>query len=203
MVPQDPGLLSAYGMLAADVIRQTARTVLIQGGDPEADVRIGGVLDALETAAVEDMVEQGTAKEAVSTERWIDVRYRGQSFELRVPAAGWRDKFHAAHEMRYGYQRREAPLEAVTLRVTARAPGPRLDHVPIATADGPPPTEAGRAYHDGEWIETRRVWREDLGAGHRLDGPLQVLEYSATTWVPPGWVLDVDRWGSLHLSRSD
>jgi N-methylhydantoinase A len=55
--------------------------------------------------------------------------------------------------------------------------------------------------HEGVDLEVERVWRRDLRAGHRLDGPALVLEYSATTWVPPGWILDVDRWGTLHLVR--
>ena len=203
MVPRDPGLLSAYGMLAAEVMRQNARTVLIPGAAPDADDRIAATVGGLEAAAIDAMAADGVDRDAVVLEQWIDVRYRGQSFELRVPATDWRQAFHRAHELRYGYMRPEAPVEAVTLRVTARAPGPPLHHAPLATAEGPPATQSGRAYHDGAWIETRRVWRRDLRAGHRLEGPAQVLEYSSTTWVPPEWLAEVDQWGSLHLERAD
>jgi len=51
----------------------------------------------------------------------------------------------------------------------------------------------------GRILPARRVWRRDLGAGHVLEGPLVVQEYSATTWVPPEWRMEVDRWGCLHL----
>jgi N-methylhydantoinase A len=202
LVPRDPGLLSAYGMLAADVMRQTARTVLIPGGDADADERIEATFDELEAGAISVMAAEGTPRESVAVERWVDARYRGQSFELRVPGGEWRRAFHRAHAVRYGYQRPEAPVEAVTLRVVTRAPGPSLPHPELGQAAGPPATSAGRAHWDGVWIATRRVWRKDLRAGHELEGPLQVLEYSSTTWVPEGWTLRVDRWGSLHLSRS-
>lgn len=149
-----------------------------------------------------DMVAEGTPEEDVSTERWVDARYRGQSFELRVEASDWRAAFHEAHRVRYGYARPDAPVEAVTLRVVARAPGPTLEHRPLATAEGPPPTQPGDAVHEGAHVPTVRVWRRDLRAGHRLQGPVQVLEYSGTTWVPPEWTLEVDTWGSLHLSRT-
>ena len=202
MIPRDPGLLSAYGMLAAQVLRQESRTVLISGEDPDADERIAAVMQELETSALARMVDEGLDPASVTLERHLDVRYRGQSFELRVDEADWRAEFHRAHELRYGYQRPDAPLEAVTLRVAAHAPGPMLDHQPLATAQADPATQPGRAFFEGTWIATRRVWREELRAGHRLEGPLQVLEYSATTWVPPGWVLEVDSWGSLHLEQA-
>jgi N-methylhydantoinase A len=200
MVPADPGLLSAYGMLAADVVRQAARTVLVPAEDDDADARIAAVFRELETSAREDMKAEGTPPSVVTVERLVDARYRGQSFELRVPAEDWRSAFHSAHEVRYGYCKPEAAIEAVTLRVVARAPGPPLDHAEIEGATAPPDTDVGRAYWDGAWWETRRVWRRGLRAGHTLEGPVQVLEYSSTTWVPSGWKVTVDSWGSLHLS---
>jgi N-methylhydantoinase A len=45
-----------------------------------------------------------------------------------------------------------------------------------------------------------RVWRKDLRSGHTLEGPALILEYSSTTWLPPGWLLEVDDWGSLHIT---
>jgi N-methylhydantoinase A len=57
------------------------------------------------------------------------------------------------------------------------------------------------AYHEGNEIEVKRVWRRDLRAGHSLRGPAIVLEYSSTTWLPPGWKLEVDQWGCLLLSK--
>jgi N-methylhydantoinase A len=200
MVPADPGLLSAYGMLAADVVRQAARTVLVPAEDDDADARIAAVFRELETSAREDMKAEGTPPSVVTVERLVDARYRGQSFELRVPAEDWRSAFHSAHEVRYGYCKPEAAIEAVTLRVVARAPGPPLDHAEIEGATAPPDTDVGRAYWDGAWWETRRVWRRGLRAGHTLEGPVQVLEYSSTTWLPSGWKVTVDSWGSLHLS---
>jgi N-methylhydantoinase A/oxoprolinase/acetone carboxylase beta subunit len=38
-----------------------------------------------------------------------------------------------------------------------------------------------------------------LREGHALEGPAIVQEYSATTWVPPEWRVEVDAWGSLQL----
>ncbi|MGD2067098.1 MAG: hydantoinase/oxoprolinase family protein [Gemmatimonadota bacterium] len=198
LVPPDPGLLSAWGMLAAPRIREVSRTVLIPS-DVAADDALERIFAELARTARDGLLDEGARPEEVSVVRRIDARYRGQSFELRVPADGWEGAFHEAHRTRYGYDRPDTPVEAVTLRAVATAPGPPLDVVPLAGAEGSPPTDETRVRFGGRTVAARRVWRRDLRAGHRLRGPVLVPEYSATTWVPPGWTLDVDGHGVLHL----
>jgi N-methylhydantoinase A len=147
------------------------------------------------------MVAEGNDPESLSVWNWVDARYHGQSFEIRVPWENWVEGFHRSHEGRYGYAREGAPVEAVTLRVVTEAPPLLLSHTPLPDAEGEPPMEVGTAFHEGNEIRVPRVWRKDLRSGHVLRGPALVLEYSSTTWLPPEWKLDVDTWGSLHLSK--
>jgi N-methylhydantoinase A len=72
---------------------------------------------------------------------------------------------------------------------------------PLGPGGSNPPSTTGRVRWRGRDLEVVHVWREDLGAGTKVPGPAVILEYSSTTWVPPHWTLEVDRWGSLHLSR--
>lgn len=202
LVPPDPGLLSAYGMLASPVTREASRTVLLDTEREGLDARLEEALQELEESARGSMVDEGVAAEVLSVERGVDVRYRGQSFELGVMADGWRERFHAAHEERYGYRRPETPLEAVTARVIVSAPPAALDAIGVDEADGDPETSPRRVVQGGREHDTLSVWRHDLRAGHKLDGPLIVQEYSGTTWVPPEWRLTVDGWGCLHLTGS-
>ncbi len=199
LVPPDPGLLSAYGMLAAPVMREASRTVLLSSDTLGIAGSVDAALDDLARAATAQLVEEGVERSSIAVERWVDARYRGQSYELRVPAQGWITRFHDAHRDRYGYAREGALVEAVTVRALARAPGPQLEPRPLEEASGAPPLEKHPVHHRGRALEATRVWRKHLRAGHRLDGPLLVLEYSATTWVPPEWTLEVDGWGTLHL----
>ncbi|MDX1492598.1 MAG: hydantoinase/oxoprolinase family protein [Longimicrobiales bacterium] len=202
LVPPDPGLLSAYGMLASPVTREASRTVLLSTAEPDVQARLETALDDLQATAHAAMVAEGADAEELSVERWIDVRYQGQSFELGVPADGWRERFHAAHQERYGYRRDETPLEAVTVRVVVSAPPPVLDAPRIETSRGAPPLTAREVVYRGERRQASSVWRSDLQAGHELAGPVIVQEYSGTTWVPPEWTLRVDEWGCLHLTLS-
>ncbi|MSR21304.1 MAG: hydantoinase/oxoprolinase family protein [Gemmatimonadetes bacterium] len=199
IVPPNPGLLSAYGMLASPVTHEVSRTILAGSDAASAARLVAATLDELEADARGAMVAAGTDPEALSVERWIDARYRGQSFELAVPAENWVTRFHDAHRERYGYARPEAPVEAVTVRVVVASPPPPLAVVALEAGSGPPPSRTTEVILGGRVLQARRVRRRDLRAGHRLDGPAVIQEYSGTTWVPPGWTLEVDSWGCLHL----
>jgi N-methylhydantoinase A len=201
LVPPDPGLLSAYGMLAAPPTKEAARTVLLSSLSPQVETDLQHAFGVLEDQAVGELASEGHDPSSLSLGRWVDARYQGQSFELRVPAEGWVQGFHRSHRERYGYSREETPVQAVTLRVVAEAPPLPLFHSPLPEAQGPPPAEEGRVFHQGREMAVARVWRNDLLAGHELEGPALVLEYSSTTWLPPGWRLEVDGWGILHLTK--
>ncbi|MBI4540125.1 MAG: hydantoinase/oxoprolinase family protein [Gemmatimonadetes bacterium] len=199
LVPPHPGLLSAYGMLAADVSREVSRTVLICGDDAGRQA-VAEIFRHLDEDAVGKMAEEGCNPAALTIHRFVDVRYRGQSFELRISADRWIERFHEAHRERYGYARSDRPVEAVTLRSLAVAPGPRLEAEPLPDADRAPPLEPTVVHVGDAEVEAERVWRSELRAGHSLEGPALVLEYSATTWVPPAWRLEMDGWGNLLLT---
>lgn len=205
MVPPDPGLLSAYGMLVAPLTHEASRTVLVREDASDASDRVERALAELERearAAIATDLPDADNGDDLTTERWIDARYRGQSFELAVPADGWAARFHATHEERYGYRRDDIPAEAVTVRVVVTAATPEPDPPELPEATEPPPLSDLEVFHRGERVAASRVDRSALGAGHRLDGPLVVQEYSGTTWIPPEWTVEVDRWGTLHLAPS-
>ncbi len=200
IVPPLPGLLSAYGMLAADVTRETSRTVLVSTETPSGEALIEAEYVELESQALQAMRQEDVDEATITLRRWVDARYAGQSFELRVPGENWVAAFHDLHEERYGYRRDGSPAEAVTLRVVASAPGPELALERFEPATEAATPGATRVHVDGEWVEAGRIWRGELSPGHELHGPLVVLEYSSTTWVPEGWQLTLDEYGNLHLA---
>jgi len=201
LVPPDPGLLSAYGMLAAPPTREISRTLLVSSSDLDQEERFDDAFRDMESRAVQEMVGEGNDPDSITVLHWVDARYQGQSFELRVARERWAEAFHEAHEERYGYARPGTPVEAVTLRAIAEAPPLSLSPIRLPEAEVDPPSNLGTAYCQGNEIQVRRVWRKDLLKGHTLEGPAIVLEYSSTTWLPPGWRLEVDEWGSLLLSK--
>ncbi|MCG6987561.1 MAG: hydantoinase/oxoprolinase family protein [Gemmatimonadetes bacterium] len=202
LVPPDPGLLSAYGMLASPVTREVSRTVLLSSEEEESDGLMADVFSELGEQARHEMLDEGADEASLAVELSVDARYRGQSFELRVGSEGWVERFHALHEERYGYRRSTTPVEAVTLRAVVTAPPATLEVPELPAAKAPPTLQAAKVVYGGRSLESSRVWRRDLAAGHVVEGPSVIQEYSATTWVPPDWRAEVDRWGCLHLLRA-
>ncbi len=198
LVPPDPGVLSAFGMLVSPIRKDVSRTILTGADDPE---RVAAAYRELEAEALRAMADEGLEADEVRTRSLADVRYHGQSFELQVPAADWPEAFHAAHEARYGFARRGARVELVTARVEAVGPA---TPTPGRGGGGGEAESRGadiRVRYRGETLEARSLPRAELAAGDAVDGPAVVHEYSATLWLPPGWRAEAAESGALRLER--
>jgi N-methylhydantoinase A len=210
LVPANPGVLSAFGLLAAPVTVDRARSALHDLATTSADeLARGWRVLADEARAV--LAEQGVAVAALR--RTVDLRYHGQAFELEVTApddgpvdpTALRHAFDAAHRDRYGYEQPQEPVELVTWRV--RAEGGRQD-VPLPRLRGggsaADATIARRqVVLDGDRVGSAVLDRSLLGAGARLDGPAVVVGLDATVWVAPWQTGEVDEHGTLRLTARD
>ncbi len=99
LVPAAAGVLSALGLVAADERRDAVRTYVSP------------------LAGAGELPETGEA----------DLRYAGQSFELTVPLGpGLAERFHEAHDARYGYADRDRPIELVAVRTSDVKPAPQV-----------------------------------------------------------------------------
>lgn len=199
-VPPAPGLLCAYGALAADARHDFVRTLQRAAENSLDSSSLAGEWLPLTEAAMRALDDDGVPPEARKLERTASLRYRGQSFELLVAARGDLVRaFHEAHEARYGYALRDRAVELVSLRLAAvgRTPPPP----PLAEPHEAGPIEVGRAslVVDGKTHEAPLLSRRRLRAGLAVAGPALVLEYSATTLVAPGWRAEVLPSGALVL----
>jgi N-methylhydantoinase A len=195
LVPPDPGVLSALGMLVSPIRKDLGRTVLLRGDDAGEEA-VEAVFRELETAARAAMAEEGVDPRDLTIRRLADVRYAGQSFELTVPAHDWASAFHRAHADRYGFDRPKAVLELVTARVHAIGPGLATPRGAGTPATAGVIAEASVRFR-GDVIPARAAARSALDVGATLDGPAIIHEYSATFWLPPGWRAEVLETGAL------
>lgn len=209
LVPATPGVLSALGMLVAEPTRDYSRSVL-RRLEPNGD------LSWLETSfaplierGIEEMRSQGFDKSQLQVRLSLDMRYEGQSHELTVPCqrGEWRrisGDFHAAHEKRYGYQRREAAVEVVNLRLAVVAPSAPLSLQWDMTADSHTDADLSSGtkpvWFGGQVMETALYRRGALRPGQTFQGPAIVFQYDTTTVIPPDWRAQVDASGNLLLT---
>jgi N-methylhydantoinase A len=171
---------------------------------------VGAQLEAMETELREELQRQGAAPDSVSVGRLLDLRYLGQSFELRVAWAGpdaaeIERMFHVLHKKLYGFSVPAEPVELVALRVTALGsvgPPPRLE---LGAATGPVVSVGNRALITSDPARREKaelIERDTLAAGHQLEGPALVFDADATTYLPPGWLLNVESGANLVLERT-
>ncbi|HEU4367165.1 MAG TPA: hydantoinase/oxoprolinase family protein, partial [Methylomirabilota bacterium] len=210
-VPPGPGLLCALGLLVEDVRTDAVRTHL-------APLELGTVPAlAARFAEMEQDVLRWLDREGVPAarrrlERWLDLRYVGQNFELlvAVPEATWpggdleplRRRFLEEHERVYGFAAEDEPVQIVNARLVARglAEPPALARLPRG------PSDPGRAQVDRRpvYVDDARGFvpcpvyaRARLLAGQRLAGPALVEQFDATTLLLPGQEALVDDLGFL------
>lgn len=197
LVPRAGGVLSALGLAISDVRRDYVSPYLSPLDEADAG-EVEKRFARMESMAEMDLDDPGHTRRA-------DLRYRGQSFELTVEADSLEkleDRFHAAHERRYGYRMEEEAVELVNLRLISTVP------VEKPELDEPEPADeatAGvrEASFDGEWVEVPVLDREKMGRGSQVTGPAIVEFRESTCVVRPGWSGKVDAIGTLVLEESD
>lgn len=207
LIPQFPGGLSALGILRADVVKDFSRTVLLAVKSQRAAAEsVRREFSPMEALAVKDLLREGFAIAQIRIERFLDMRYIGQAYELNVSAGGdFVAAFHGAHEKRYGYSDTKRSVEIVNLRIRAigLTPKPALPKIAKGAASSRN-SLAGerRVFFGGKALRTSVYDRAALRAGNRFRGPAIVAEYSATTILLPGWRARVDAYGNLVMERA-
>jgi len=200
IVPAMPGALSAYGILASDIVKDYSRTVMLSANEKSAAGSLRRHFHHLKQRAQKEFKDErwnGTLHFELSA----DLRYRGQGYELNVPfKPSLVQEFHRHHYFRYGYSHPERPVELVTLRLRATITSPHIPGVAATKVDtNALQPEKRLAWFDGKMMPTVIYERDRLGAGRRLRGPAIVTEYSATTIIPPKLEFFIDIAGNIQV----
>ncbi|MFH2111377.1 MAG: hydantoinase/oxoprolinase family protein [Candidatus Bathyarchaeota archaeon] len=209
VVPPNPGMFSALGLLTADLFHDHSTPLLLGVEDVET-ISLEESFRKMEAQGSATLEEENIPPERRGFSRSLDMRYRGQGFELNVPTDSpvtgesmrrSLSAFHAKHREVYGYAADDEPVEVVNakLRVIGRLDKPALAEDQAEKRQVRPTTR--RVYYEtvGDWVDTDVIQRENLvkkGAG-----PAVIEQYDSTTVVYPGWSYEPDRLGNLILRR--
>ena len=207
IVPSMPGALSAIGILESDVVKDFSRTVLWRAGGRLPRKELEKEFRKLEAAVRKELSSEGWRGKP-RCERSLDLRYRGQGYELNIAAVGDAlAQFHDEHQRRYGYHHAGREIEIVTLRVRARLRDSheRIDGREAARMEATAriaPVERARVVFQERAVITPVYERGDLRPSRVLKGPAVITEYSATSVVPPGRKFKVDDAGNLLIETT-
>ncbi|GHO93889.1 N-methylhydantoinase A [Reticulibacter mediterranei] len=211
LIPATPGVLSALGMLIADILKDYVRTVMVL--TEEAQNVVASALDELESQGRADLLHEDVPPEKIVIERYLDLRYKGQSYELTIPFDGdltrAANDFHAAHERRYGYCDPNERVQVVNVRLKARglATAPVLEQQEMVRGTCAEPVMRRKVtFAESEQPATHEVpvyERSALFPGYTFTGPAIITQYDTTTVVPPGWHGHVDAVSNLIIEPTE
>jgi N-methylhydantoinase A len=215
LVPRNPGILCALGLLLTDLMQDfsvTRRVRLSAEGVGPARA----ALTQLRNQAEGWFEIEGVAPERRALSATVDMRYAGQNHELTVSAPDTDDdaaflrqlgeNFADAHRRRYGYAAEEEPVELITfrLRATGLVDTPDFPSAGDAGPDASAALASSRSVYApeaGGFVETPIYDRDLLLPGNRIDGPAVISQFDSTTLVLAGQTATVDRFFNLVLSE--
>lgn len=212
IIPRYAGVLSTLGLLSSEIKNDYVRT-LLQRHNAFDLAAIQAVLGDLETQARTWLTEEGIAPDAQHIERYADLRYANQGYEITVPVPDGPvtthtleqtlTAFHQHHQRLYTYASPELPVELVNLRVSAHGPAwPfTLRPIPAGAAASPPQLTTRPVYFptaDG-CIDCPVYDYAMLVPGMHLTGPAILTQDLSTIVVHPQHQARLDLYGNIIL----
>ncbi|MGD0735378.1 MAG: hydantoinase/oxoprolinase family protein [Terracidiphilus sp.] len=195
LIPALPGALSAVGILLADSVRDYSRTVMLP-----SDANLESLLLELEERGNADF--KAEELDGLSM-RSVDLRYRGQGYELNVPfGEEMLTAFHQLHRKRYGFANEQREVEIVNVRVRMIAKTAPFKPIKkeMREGNGEQAKLLTRAVQfDGRLLDTPVYVRNALRPGDAILGPAIITEYSSATILPPEDSLSVDALDNLII----
>ena len=207
VIPSLASVFSAFGAVVSDIVKfHSVSDPMVVPLDTQ---RVNQIYRGLEEKAGQALRRDGVADEDMALERYVEMRYRRQVHEVRVPVPagsltasqidGVLESFDQKYEELYGKGAafREAGVEVITFHVVGRGRTPKPS-LPYTEPGDPDPSEALKgsrpAYFEraGGFVDTRVYDSEKLRPGHLVQGPAVIEVPTTTVVVQPGLRARVD-----------
>jgi N-methylhydantoinase A len=208
VVPPHPGLFSAMGLLSTDLVYYESRSSYVVLSPDTAEQVEQGYRE-MERA----LRERVGGADGLVMRRSLDGRLLGQSWETPFVDVGDEpitastmpaliDRFHEAYERRYGNRFPYVPVQGVTYRVQLVVPADKIEHAP---RDGSGETPTARTielrYLDDEPLLAAEYERDRIPVGTVVEGPAVIREALSTTFVMPGQLATIGRFGEIVIEE--
>ncbi len=201
LVPRYAGVLSALGMLVSDVTRDYSAAVL-RRSDETGRAALAARFAPLVSRARRDLSAEGFGRRRQRLDRFVNVRYVGQSSEITVPfSSQYVQAFNRRHEREYGYADPARPTEVVAVRLTAsgQTVKPPLPRAAVRRPARARPAVLRPGRFNGRTVDVAFHRWEDLRPGAFGLGPAVITSGEATVVVLPAWRFELDGFGNILL----
>jgi len=214
LIPVSPGVFSAWGLLVSDHKRDYVKTFLYKASDIDYKIT-SDIFDSLKTEAITEFRQHSIPMDDMSLNFSADLRYIGQQYELNVPISLEKLKeqgtdlivkdFNEIHKRKYGHNAPEEKVEIVNFRLS-----PISHRKEVFSNQGSvktkriPKDEGSRVqkiFHEGGFIDCKFINRAILTEDFVGNGPLIIEEDTATTFVPPGFMVYLGEFKNLFIDE--
>ena len=211
VIPQHPGVFSAFGMLMTDLRVDYIRTMIAQTDKADLN-RINTLYEDMEQQARGQLEQENVSSANIQLQRYADMRYKGQEHTVKVPVPGGRitpeavktinNSFHDLHEQSYTF-RLNTVTEWVNFHITAIGVVSKAEIGEVDTRS----TGLSRArkgsrmvlYEDSGMVNTAVYEREFLPPDKVIEGPAVIEEPASSTVIYPGQQFYRDRYDFIHI----
>lgn len=212
IIPQYPGIASAFGMLSADVRHDYVQTYIAVSNKVDAK-RLQSIYQQMEKQGIRQLSNEGFSDQSIIMHRYADLRYVRQAYELQVPVksgtlttediSSVAESFHDQHEINYGYARRSEPVEFVNLRLVALGKLPEMQSAKTISRgkNALEPIGYREVFFEGTSpLKTTIYKREHLHKGQQILGPAIVEQLDSTIVIFPNYQAVTDSYGNLLIT---
>jgi len=217
IVPNIPGLFSAMGLLYTDVKHTYVKS--IRTTTKEVDyLKIENDFKELENKGIKVLAEEGFTKKNVNHQRYVDLRYVGQGFELMIPVTQidftkdncteqLQQLFNEKHKVIYGYIMENEEIELVNIRINSigKIQKPIIAKISVGSKQPEKGAIVGhrQVYFEelNDFHKTPIYHRSKLLANNIIEGPAIIEQYDTTTVLPSHWKATIDEYGYIQLER--
>jgi len=213
VIPTEPGVFSAWGMLMTDLRQDLIRTS-IRRTDQVLPSELTALFVEMEVQAGQDLMEQGVNESDIFFQRFADMRYKGQEHTVKVPISAGdvmavelqaiNEQFHQLHEQAYSF-RLETPIELVNYHLTAFGAVQKAEMRKVAAGGDLEQAHKGERrvhFDDFGYCDTPIYERALLPMHATIPGPLVIEEPTSTTVVFPDQFVCRDDYGFLHIEQT-
>ncbi len=209
--PSAAGTFSALGILSSDIVHSLVRT-RVQALTPAVAPWIDAQANELRAEAYVLLDEDGVPPERRCLEFALDLRYRGQGYELTVPLDDGMidpaalslaaERFHTMHEQRFAHADRGGAIDTVALRLTITGLVPKPELKGFSPSRDRIPSRASRFFVDGAWQQVQVYDRLGISVDAGITGPMLVAEEYSTIYLPRDWQIGAASTGDLVARRA-
>jgi len=208
IVPNDPGTFSAWGMLQTDIRRDLTVNFYKSFASLKKE-KIQESFKKLKDEAIELLAIESVKLEDMSFNLTADMRYIGQEYYVNVEIDKFIDldkinqDFHETYKKQFGHSTPEGPLEFINLRLIAEGKIKKSNSLKNENISNISKISSRNITFDNTKFDTKIINRSNIELNNKINGPLVIEEETATTVIPPSYVLEKDEFGNLLITKEN